>query len=101
MSRWGVATPAREPYLFALDPKTDGEPLSPQAAKALEQAIARVHVEQIARGLGLLPGTAGAEQVPGLAAFEPATRVWPGRFQAGKDDRTFWGHFVTPFGPGH
>jgi hypothetical protein len=100
MSRWGVASPAREPYLFALDPKTDGEPLSPDGAKTLEQAIARVHVEQIARGLGLVPRTSGAEQDPGYAPFEPAApRVWPVRFQSGEDDRTFLGRFVTPFGP--
>lgn len=54
MSRWGLTSPPRAPYLFALDPDTDGEPLQPAEAEELVELVARGHVEQLASGLGLL-----------------------------------------------
>jgi hypothetical protein len=52
MSRWGVESPAREPFLFALDPETEGEPLSQEEVTEVVQDIARVHVRLTLEGLG-------------------------------------------------
>jgi hypothetical protein len=52
MSRWGVETPAREPFLFALDPETTGEPLSNEEVAEVVQDIARAHVRLTLEGLG-------------------------------------------------
>ncbi len=54
MSRWGTANPPRDPYLYALDPDTDGEALSASEKDELEQVVARRHVELLAIGLGIV-----------------------------------------------
>jgi hypothetical protein len=52
MSRWGLETPARDPFLFVLDPETHGEPLREEEKPGLVQQIAREHVRQTLEGLG-------------------------------------------------
>lgn len=101
MSRWGVTTPPRAPYLYALDPETDGGRLSPNEAKALEQAIARVHIEQIACGLGLLPPsetTTPNGKRPSDTVGSRGVRTWAVRLANGATSPHFLGRFMTPFG---
>jgi len=72
MSRWGLAAPARLPFLYALDPKTDGENLTSEEIDDLVQAVARTHVEQTALGLGLL------NPIDDAVAPAPRRRIRPG-----------------------
>ena len=90
MSRWGLADPPRDPFLYALDPETDGDKLTPEEIVALVQAVARTHVEQTALGLGL------------LKAFDEAVTPTARRRVRVADDqakRSFAGVVITPFGP--
>jgi hypothetical protein len=98
MSRWGVAAPARAPYLYALDPETEGDKLTPKESGVLAQAIARVHIEQTARGLGLLPPTEKIAVDP--QGVEPdRLRTWSVRLADGDSGSRFLGRFMSPFGP--
>jgi hypothetical protein len=91
MSRWGLAAPARDPFLYVLDPNTDGDELTPKEIEGLGQAVARTHVEQTALGLGLLQlgGDCGMKT-------QPRRRV---RVEGDKEKRSFSGAVITPFGP--
>lgn len=89
MSRWGLASPSRDPFLYALDPETEGEQLSADELKDLVQAIARIHVEQTAMGLGLLK--VADDQMVALPRRRMAVLGDPQK-------RTFTGTFLTPFG---
>jgi hypothetical protein len=99
MSRWGVASPARAPYLYALDPETDGESLSPGSAEALAQTIARTHIKQLARGLGVSlideSGTSSAQDAPDARGL----RTWAVRLHEDEKSPDFFGRFMSPFGP--
>jgi hypothetical protein len=90
MSRWGLANPQRDPFLYALDPETEGEMPTPEEIDELVQAVARAYVEQTALGLGLLrsidDGIAVAPHRRVLVAEDPETRL-------------FAGAIITPFGP--
>lgn len=90
MSRWGLADPPRDPFLYALDPETDGDNLTSEEIDALVQAVARTHVEQTALGLGLLKAFD--------AEVTPTARR---RFRVADDQekRSFAGAVITPFGP--
>ncbi len=90
MSRWGTSSPARSPFLFALDPDTEGEPLTADEINDLVQAVARKHIEQISIGLGLLRRTDPNTTVP-----TSARRV---RVANDSQDRQFAGTVLTPFG---
>lgn len=90
MSRWGVAQPARDPYLYALDPETEGMEPSPQETEELVQAVARTSIEQTALGLGLLKVT-DDNVVPTVRR-----RI---RVVADDEERIFTGVIITPFGP--
>lgn len=90
MSRWGLASPPRDPFLYALDPTADGEPPTLEEIEDLVQAVARTHVAQTALGLGLLTVFDG-EMVPA-----PRRRV---RVADDQEKRTFAGAVMTPFGP--
>jgi len=89
MSRWGTANPVRDPFMYVLDPKTDGEPLSADEIEELSQAVARKSVEQTALGLRLLQGK-GAEIVP-----TPRHKI---RIVGDDEKRDFSGSVVSPFG---
>ena len=90
MSRWGLTNPPRDPFLYALDPETEGEAPTPEELDDLVQAVARTHVEQTALGLGLLKST-GDE-----IAVAPRRLV---RVAEDDQERLFAGAIVTPFGP--
>ena len=90
MSRWGLANPPRDPFLYALDPETDGEELTPEEIDALVQAVARTSVEQTALGLGLLTRSEGK------IAPAPRRQV---RVADDEEKRLFVGAVITPFGP--
>ena len=90
MSRWGTADPPREPFLYALDPETEGDKLSSDELDDLIQAVARTHVKQTAFGLGLLK-TVEDDMKP-IAR----RRV---RVADDQEKRTFAGAIITPFGP--
>lgn len=90
MSRWGIAAPARDPYLYVLDPETEGEALTPEEVEQLVQAVARTHVAQTAVGLGLLK-----DSDEGMSPA-PRRRVLVADDQ---EKRFFAGAIVTPFGP--
>lgn len=90
MSRWGLANPPRSPFLYALDPETEGEKPTPEEIDELVQAVARTHIEQTALGLGLLKST------------DDRVTVTPRRLVQVADDhvkRHFAGSIITPFGP--
>lgn len=90
MSRWGLSNPPRDPFLYALDPETEGETITPEEVAELVQAVARTHVEQTAAGLGL------------LKTFDDKIAVAPHRRIAvvgDQEKRRFAGAFITPFGP--
>lgn len=90
MSRWGLTDPPRAPFLFALDPKTEGDELGEAEREDLVQAVARTYVEQTALGLGLLKW-----------ADEDALGPTPRRGVRLADDqekRLFTGAVITPFG---
>lgn len=53
-SRWGVEDPQRDAFLYALDPRTDGEPIPDDELPVLIRDIARAHTGHILRGLGYL-----------------------------------------------
>jgi hypothetical protein len=87
MSRWGL----RDPFLYVLDPETEGEQPTPEEIEELVQAVARTHVEQTAIGLGLLkPGDEDGQMV------SPRRRV---RVRDDDEKRHFSGAVITPFGP--
>lgn len=90
MSRWGLAYPPRAPFLYALDPETEGDKLTPEETDAIVQAVARTHVEQTALGLGLL------KAVDDEVALAPRRRV---RLAGDHEKRLFAGAVITPFGP--
>lgn len=90
MSRWGLAAPSRDPFLFVLDPETEGDKPTPGEMGELVQAVAHTHVQQTALGLGLLVSLEGAVGVP------PRRRV---RIADDKQKRFFSGAVITPFGP--
>lgn len=91
MSRWGLAAPPRNPFLYVLDPETEGDNPTPEDIEDLVQSVAHTHVTQTAIGLGLLkPGDADSVIVP------------PRRLVRVRDDertRHFSGAVITPFGP--
>ncbi|MNS09574.1 hypothetical protein D3C72_410620 [compost metagenome] len=90
MSRWGLTSPMRAPFLYALDPETEGEPLSTDDTTSLVQAVARMHLGQTAEGLGLFPqGTSDK------ITFAGRQRVRVGGDPTG---RIFLGGVITPFG---
>lgn len=89
MSRWGLANPPRDPFLYVLDPETEGEIPTPEEINELVQAVARTHVEQTAFGLGLL-------KRDGKEAVAPRRRV---RVAIDQKERIFAGAIITPFGP--
>jgi hypothetical protein len=91
MSRWGVAALPREPFLYALDPETEGEAPTPDEVEELVQAVARTHIAQTAAGLGLL-----------YPDQDPSSKRPTHRGIGIRDDpekRLFAGMVVTPFGP--
>ncbi len=90
MSRWGLASPSRDPYLYVLDPETEGEPLTPGEIEDLVQAVARTHVAQTAIGLGLLKPDGEDGKI-----LTPRRRV---RVQGDDQKRHFSGVVITPFG---
>lgn len=90
MSRWGVADPPRAPFLYALDPKTEGDELTIEECDDLVQAVARTHVEQAALGLGLL-------KLSDDEALKPAPRRYF-RVADDQEKRLFLGAVITPFG---
>ena len=92
MSRWGLATPFRAPFLYALDPETEGEALSDDENDHLIQAVARTHLAQTAEGLGLIKTDLDDES---KIVAAPRRRVRVGDDPSG---RHFLGGFVTPFG---
>lgn len=89
MSRWGIATPPRDPFLYVLDPKTDGGQLTPEEVDALVEAVARTHIEQTALGLRLL------KRIDGEVAPTARRLV---RVVDDQEKRTFAGAVITPFG---
>lgn len=91
MSRWGLTDPPRAPFLYALDPETDGEKPTPEELDDLVQAVARTHVEQTAFGLGLLKPIDEGQLAP---ATRPRMRV-----ADDQEKRLFAGAIITPFGP--
>lgn len=95
MSRWGTASPLRHPYLYALDPNTDGEPLTSEERGTLEQLVARRHVELLAIGLGIVDPK--ALQDPKIDSPSVSGR----RFVASSMDLPgeFVGTVFSPFGP--
>jgi hypothetical protein len=82
MSRWGTANPARAPYLYALDPNTDGDPLTDQEQRDLEERIARRHVGLIAKGLGIIDAAdADAEEpIPSRQRLIASSADLPGSY---------------------
>ena len=90
MSRWGVAAPSRAPFLYALDPKTEGEDLTEDERDDLVQAVARTYVEQTSLGLGLLKSIDGETLLPA-----PRRTV---RVDGDQEKRLFAGAVLTPFG---
>ena len=96
MSRWGVETPAREPYLFALDPETAGEPLSDEEIAEVVQDIARVHVRLTLEGLGYtdLLGDPNETAVVRPARARDAVVL----HVEGEDESRFLGAVASPFG---
>jgi hypothetical protein len=90
MSRWGLSNPSRDPFLYALDPETEGEKLLPEEQEQLVQAVAYTHVKQTAVGLGILPAPSGE------VAAAPSRRVL---LADDEEKRSFVGAVVTPFGP--
>lgn len=91
MSRWGLTDPPRSPFLYALDPKTKGAALQPEERDELIQAIARIHVEQTALGLGLVKSIEGVvQQIPDRRRIRVADD---------QEKREFVGSVITPFGP--
>lgn len=91
MSRWGLASPSRDPYLYVLDPETEGEQPTPEEIEDLVQAVARTHVAQTAIGLGLLKPDGEDGKI-----LTPRRRV---RVQGDDQKRHFSGVVITPFGP--
>jgi hypothetical protein len=89
MSRWGTADPARDPFMYVLDPKTAGDPLDPDETEELSQAVSRKSIEQTALGLRLLLEK-GTEIVPA-----PRNRV---TIVGDDEKRAFAGAIVSPFG---
>jgi hypothetical protein len=88
LNQWKFQRSPVPPYLFVVDPVTEGEPLPSDHIPALTRAIAREHVAGIFRGLGLFRlalslGASGpdafAESLLGLVEFaaEPVTVVVP------------------------
>ncbi len=90
MSRWGLTAPPKDPFLYVLDPETEGEALTSNETKELVQAIARTHVQQTAQGLGFV-NDAGE-----LLAEPKGRRI---NLVEDKRARTFIGVVMTPFGP--
>jgi hypothetical protein len=91
MSRWGLASPSRDPFLYVLDPETEGEQTTPDEIDDLVQAVARTHVAQTAIGLGLLKSNGEEGEI-----LTPRRRV---RVQGDGQNRHFSGVVITPFGP--
>ncbi|MDF0491590.1 hypothetical protein PX554_26095 [Sphingomonas sp. H39-1-10] len=91
MSRWGIEHGPRSPYLYAYDPSTEGEELTPEETDDLVQAVAQSHIFLTARGLGLLKSDQEGVITP---ASRRRVRL------AGDDDakRGFLGAIITPFG---
>ncbi|SEJ82171.1 hypothetical protein SAMN05518849_114133 [Sphingobium sp. AP50] len=89
MSRWGLADPPRDPFLYALDPETEGDKPTPEEHDDLVQAVARVHVAQTAQGLGLLKMSDD-----GLI---PVARSRM-RIVTDEEKRSFSGSVISPFG---
>lgn len=89
MSRWGVANPSRAPFLYALDPKTEGKELTEEEREDLVQAVARTYVEQTSLGLGLL------KRVDETLLSAPRRTV---RVNGDQKKRLFAGAVITPFG---
>jgi hypothetical protein len=90
MSRWGLAGPYRDPFLYVLDPETEGKPPTPEEIQELVQAVARTHVEQTALGLGLL------KLREDIMIVQPHRRV---RVRGDVQERNFSGAVIRPFGP--
>lgn len=90
MSRWGIALPSRPPYLYALDPETEGEALTEPERDELVQAVARTHVEQTAIGLGLLKQVDDETLAP-----VPRRRV---SVSDDPEKHVFTGAVISPFG---
>lgn len=91
MSRWGLVDPPRAPFLYALDPETEGAPLTEAERDDLVQAVARAHIEQTAYGLGLLKRVDGDMLGPA-----PRRHI---RVTGDREKRQFAGAMITPFGP--
>lgn len=89
MSRWGVMSPPRDPFLFALDPNTEGEPMLSPDTEELIALVARGHVEQLATGLGLLE--------PSKGELSPKSHL---SIRLGHDDPkgVYAGVFIGPLG---
>lgn len=90
MSRWGLADPPRDPFLYVLDPETEGETPMSGELDELVQAVARAHVKQTVHGLGLLTNSDDL--------IDPARRRGV-RLAEDVEGRRFVGSFITPFGP--
>lgn len=90
MSRWGISNPPRDPFLYVLDPTTDGEDPTGEEIEDLVQAVARTHVEQTGLGLGLL------EILDDEIVVRPRRRV---RVVNDPEKRFFVGAIMSPFGP--
>ena len=96
MSRWGVETPAREPFLFVLDPETAGEPLSQEEVAEVVQNVARAHVRLTLEGLGYTdllrdPNEAGVVR-------PPRERDAVVLHVEGEEETRFLGAVASPFG---
>lgn len=90
MSRWGTENPPRDPFLYALDPETEGKSPTPDEIGNLVQAVARTSIEQTALGLGLL------KTFDGTISPRTTRRI---RLAGDDEKRVFAGVVITPFGP--
>lgn len=89
MSRWGISNPPRDPFLYVLDPSTEGEEFAPEETDNLVQDVARKHIEQTALGLGLI------RVIDEQNVVVPRRRT---RMASDQEDRHFVGAIMTPFG---
>jgi hypothetical protein len=71
LNQWSFQTSNFPPYLFVVDPETDGAPMPREELPAAIRAIARAHVGGLLRGLGLF-GVAGSISQASISSFERA-----------------------------
>jgi len=92
MSRWGVEAPARDAFLYALDPETVGEPLSEKDSARLVKRTARMHARRTLEGLGY-------DELSKSALVQPSDRRQAVEFALGDEgSRQFIGAVASPFG---